>query len=448
MILRGGFAIYYPAVDQELYDSSSGSVIGFNSFTTSWTAPTAQGAAFQLGNGFPSAWGTPLGSAGGQDAFLGQSAAYVLPVAKDPSSQVFTLTLSRQLPWNWVVDTSYLGNHGNHFLNASPNINTLPPQYYSMGTDALSASVKNPYAGIVPGSLGAPTITVANLLKPYPYMSTVTLQAPRNGSYWANLAMLSVQRRMSHGLQVIGGYTFGKITDEGIVGLSDASFVGTKTGDSPQNWRDMRAEHSVDAIDVTHRVTVSALYDLPFGLGQRFFSSSHFNRLISGWQYNVIMTLESGRPIAITGANNHLATRPNWDPNVSAHVLHPSRSVLYKTGRLEWFNPDAFVNPPDYTFGNVSRYLSNLRGPGTVNFDMSLFKTTHISERVALELRIEAFNALNHANLNMPGTGFSPGSSPYNDPTLEGGHNDNASLGMITSTGGPRNVQLGAKVIF
>jgi hypothetical protein len=346
------------------------------------------------------------------------------------------------------VDATYLGNHGNHFLNASPNINTLPPQYYSMGTDALSASVKNPYAGIVPGSLGAPTITMANLLKPYPYMSTVTLQAPRNGSYWANLAMLSVQRRMSHGLQVIGGYTFGKITDEGIVGLSDASFVGTKTGDTPQNWRDMRAEHSVDAIDVTHRVTVSALYDLPFGLGRRFSSNSHFNRLISGWQYNVIMTLESGRPIAITGANNHLATRPNWDPNVSVHVLHPSRSVLYKTGRLEWFNPDAFVNPPDYTFGNVSRYLSNLRGPGTVNFDMSLFKTTHISERVALELRIEAFNALNHANLNMPGTGFSPGPSTDKDPTQEGGHNDNTSLGMITSTSGPRNVQLGAKVIF
>jgi hypothetical protein len=450
MILRGGVGIYYPAVDQELYDSSSGSVVGFNSYVTSWSAPTAQGIAFQLHNGFPSAWGMPLGRAGGQNAFLGQSAAYVLPVAKDPSAQVFTLTVSRQLPWNWVVDASYVGNHGNHFLNSSPNINTLDPRYYSMGTAALSASVPNPYAGIVPGSLGAPTITRANLLRPYPYMSAVTLQAPRNGSYWSNLAMLSVQRRVAHGLQVIGGYTFGKITDEGLVGLSDASYVGTSTGQgNPQNWRNMRAEHSVDAIDVTHRVTVSALYDLPFGAGKRFFPNSRVNRLISGWQYNAIMTLESGRPIGITGANNHLATRPNWNPNVSVHVLHPSRSKLYQTGRLEWFNPDAFVNPPDYTFGNVSRYLPNLRGPGTVNFDMSLFKTTHITERVTLEMRLEAYNAFNHANLGMPNASFSAGPPAVaSDPYAEGGLNTSSSFGMITSSGPPRNVQLGAKLFF
>lgn len=448
-VLRGGIGIYYSTVAATEYDNSSGSTNGYTSYTTSWSAPTAHGYDFQLENGFPGAWTTPLGAAGGENAFLGQGAAYIWPVAKDPSSQEFTLTISRELPASLVVDASYLGNHGNHFVNASPNINTLAPQYYALGTAALSASVANPYAGIVPGSLGAATITEANLLKPYPYMSSVTIQSPRNASYWANLAMLSVQRRVQHGLQIIGSYTFGKITDEGIQGVSDQSAYGTGTGSSPQNWRNPQAEHSVDAIDVTHRLTISGLYDLPFGSGQRYFNGPRWSRFASGWQYNVIFTMESGRPIGITGANNQLATRPNWNPNVSVHVPHPSRSELYKTGMLEWFNPQAFVNPPDYTFGNVPRYLGNLRGPGTVNFDMSVFKTTHIAKNATLEFRIEAYNAFNHDNLSMPGSSFSAG-PPANasDPYAEGGTNTSSTFGMIESSGAIRNVQLGAKIFF
>ena len=448
-IVRGGFAIYYPAVDIETYDQSSGSTLGYTSYTTTYTAPTTNGADFLLRNGFPFAWGVPLGAAGGQNAFLGQSAAYVLPSAKDPSSQQYTLTVSREMPLGVVADFSYLGNHGSHFLNASPNINTLPPQFYSLGTAALSASVPNPYKGLVPGSLGAATITEANLLKPFPYMSTVTLQYPRNAFYLSNLAMVSVQRRMQHGLQVIGAYTFGKILDEGVEGLSDLSAVGTSTSSAPQDWRNPRAEYSVDAIDVTHRLSLSGLYDLPFGVGQRFFTSSRTDRLASGWQYNVIMTLESGRPVSVTGANNHLATRPNLIANVPVKIAHQGRGALYKTGSLEWFNPAAFVNPPDYTFGDAPRYFSNVRGPGTVNFDMSLFKTTKITERTSLELRIEAYDALNHDNLSMPNASFSAG-PPANpaDPYAEGGLNTSSTFGKITASGAYRNVQLAAKIHF
>jgi hypothetical protein len=453
-ILRGGLGLYYPATDIESYDQSSGSTNGYTSYTTTYTAPTTNGADFQLQNGFPFAWGVPLGAAGGQNAFLGQTAAYVLPNAKDPSSQQYTLTVSRELPLGLVTDLSYLGNHGNHFLNTSPNIDTLPPQYYSLGTAALSASVPNPYKGIVPGSLGAATITEANLLKPYPYMSTVTLQDPRNGFYWSNLAMVSVQRRVQHGLQIIGAYTFGKIMDEGIQGVSDLSAVGTSTSggansSSPQNWRNPGAEYSVDAIDVTHRLTISGLYDLPFGVGQRFLTSPRLNGLTSGWQYNVIMTIESGRPIGVTGANNHLATRPSLIPGVPVNVHHQGKSALYTTGTLQWFNPAAFINPPDYTFGNAPRYFSNVRGPGTVNFDMSVFKTTHITENTTLELRIEAYNALNHDNPMMPSATFSAG-PPANaaNPYAEGGLNTSSTFGAITASGAYRNVQLAAKIHF
>lgn len=85
-----------------------------------------------------------------------------------------------------------------------------------------------------------------------------------------------------------------------------------------------------------------------------------------------------------------------------------------------WFSPLAFVNPADYTYGNVPRRLGNLRAPGTGNVDMSLFKTTHITEHVAFEFRVEAYNALNHPNLPGPGTGFSGQAGRSQQPLQRG----------------------------
>jgi hypothetical protein len=448
-IIRGGAAIYYPSTAVYNYDLSSGNNNGYTSLTTAWSAPTANGYLFQLKNGLPGAWGTPLGAKGGPNAFLGQSANYINPIAKDPSAQVISLTISRELPYGVVVDASFGGNHGNHFENFSPNLNALSPQYYSMGTAALSAQVPNPYKGLIPGSLGAATLTQAALLKPFPYMSSVNMQNPRNGSYWSNLGMLSVQRRAQHGLQVMGAYTFGKIMDDGVAGVQDLSALGTGTSAAPQNAYNPHAEHSVDAIDVTHRGTISALYDLPLGKGQRFLASPRTDRILGGWQVNTIVTMESGRPLAITGANNQLGGRPNWNPDVDVKVAHQSRSYLYAHGQLPWFNPNAFKNPADYTWGNVPRRLATVRAPGTGNVDMSLFKTTHITERVAFEFRVEAYNALNHPNLPAPGTSFTAGPPDPKNLTGGGALNSSASFGMINSGAtSTRNVQLGGKFTF
>ncbi len=162
------------------------------------------------------------------------------------------------------------------------------------------------------------------------------------------------------------------------------------------------------------------------------------------------MTLESGRPIGITGANNHLATRPNVIPGVPLKANRQSRDVLYKTGTLQWFNPEAFVNPPDYTFGDAPRYFLELfadRGPSTSICRSSRPRT--LPKRTTLELRIEAYNALNHDNLSMPGASFSAG-PPANasNPYAEGGLNTSSTFGMITASGAYRNVQLAAKLHF
>lgn len=443
-ILRGGAAIYYASTSGEEYDQSDGNPNGFNSLTTSFSSSTPDGPLSKFANGMPGTIAPVAGSALGQTGFLGQAVYTVWPEEKDPSSDQYTLTISRELPYQWVFDATYIGNSGHHFTLNEYNENFLNPTYYGLGTAFLNAQAPNPYAGMVPGSLGAATLSNATLLKPYPYYSSVYQSYPRGGFSHGNYLYVTAQRRSAHGLAVMGSFTYGKLEDLPIfTDLSTAPGGGVSTSNGPQNPYDLKADYSVDTFDVGKRATVSTLYDLPFGKGERFApSNAILDAIGGGWQYNVIMTLESGRPLLITGATNQgIASRPDFNPGVSLKVANQSKT--------QWFNPAAFIDPPDYSFGNVPRAYSPVRGPAQVNFDMSLFKTAHIRERTQLELRVEAFNALNRTNLQNPNTTFTAG-SPANpaNPYAEGGANTNSSFGVVTAANAARTVQLGAKLRF
>jgi len=105
-----------------------------------------------------------------------------------------------------------------------------------------------------------------------------------------------------------------------------------------------------------------------------------------------------------------------------------------------WFDPNAFVNPPNWSFGNTPKTLPQLFAPGTVNMDLSLFKNFHIKERSQLQFRAEAFNAPNHVNLLAPNTSFTT--------NLNSSANTNALFGRITTAADPRKVQLALKLTF
>lgn len=443
-VLRGGAAIYYVSTAAEEYVQSDGSPNGFNSLTTSFSSSTPDGVLSLFHNGMPGTIAPVAGTALGQTGFLGQAVYTIRPEQKDPSSDQYTLTLSRELPFQWVVDATYIGNSGHHFTLNEYNEDILNPSNYGLGTAFLNSQAPNPYAGLVPGSLGAATLTNAQLLKPYPYYADVYQSYTRGGYYHGNYLYVTAQRRVQHGLAVIGSFTYGKIEDLPIfTDLSTAPGGGISTSNGPQNPYNLKADYSVDTFDVNKRGTVAGLYDLPFGKGERFLNgNSVLNAIAGGWQYNVIMTLESGRPLLITGATNQgIATRPNFNPGVSVKVANQ--------GRSQWFNPLAFIDPPDYSFGNVPRTYSPLRGPAQANFDMSVFRSAHIKERTTLELRIEAYNALNRTNLQNPNTTFTAG-PPANsaNPYAEGGTNTNSNFGVVTGANAARTVQLAAKIRF
>lgn len=458
-VVRGGIGIYYPLMFNSIY---TGQVNGFAATSTSYT-PAGNDSrlpAFQFKNGFPTDPLQPLGAAFGPLGFLGQSPGFQDPTRwKSPMSQQYTLSVQREVPYDIVLQATYVGNHGVHLPAGGYNLNQLNPSYFGLGRVALQQTVPNPNAGKFSGSLGGATITRQQSLLPYPYYSSISVYNPHDGNLIAHYLQLSAQRQARSGLILLFGYTFGKLLDDS-VNSPLAYLNGLASNNGYQNIYNRRAEYSLDPSDVSQRATVSALYNLPFGRNQKFSANNAFvNRLIGGFQLNLIGVFQTGTPLTITGASAFTATRPNYVPGESVTIKNPSEK--------KWFNTFAFQNPSDYTFGNVPRTLPRMRGPGTENFDFSIFKTTEITERWKLQLRAEAFNVLNHVNFGLPSTGFGAAANTLvngngvaapcritardsaGTPTAgTGGCNTNGTFGTITSAADGRSLQLAAKLIF
>ena len=198
---------------------------------------------------------------------------------------------------------------------------------------------------------------------------------------------MHVERRYTNGFSVIGSYTFMKE-------------FGVRTVDNYTVMMINNLRHSYGAEGYPHRAVVSYVYELPFGKGKRLLSSLNpvLDRVVGGWQINGITTLRSGGYQSVdSNVNNGAGSRAN---NRADATGIPAVLPVDQRSTARWFNPAAFVDPPFTRYGTsgVGVYL----GPGSVNFDMSAFKNTRLSEGKKLQFRAEAFNALNSVNLNNP----------------------------------------------
>ncbi|MBL8217261.1 MAG: carboxypeptidase regulatory-like domain-containing protein [Bryobacterales bacterium] len=429
-VLRAGYSIFYPQI---FYRDFFGATAGFANTSTSFLPPNNNTnlPAFQFRNGYPSAYAEPLGSALGPNFLLSQGVNWDQANEKTPRSQQWTVSLQRQLPGRWLIDAAYSANQGSHLAASGYDFNQLDPQLNSLGL-SLQDQVPNPYAGRIPGALGGATISRSQSLRPFPYYTGVTVRVPRLGNSIYHAFLLSVEKRLANGFAILGSYTFAKLISDSAIVPSNFGAVEVGSDNGYQNGKyDRRAERSIDPTDVANRLVISGIYELPFGKGKKFAPGSRAaDKVIGGWQLNVISTMQGGLPLVIRGANNFLANRPN-STGVSAKLDNPTPE--------RWFDTSAFVNPPNFTFGNVSRTLPDVRGPGVVNFDVSAIKDTQIFERLKLQFRAEMFNIFNHTNYGNPGVGFSPGPD---------GRNQSATFGVITSARDPRIIQFGLRLVF
>ena len=263
-----------------------------------------------------------------------------------------------------------------------------------------------------------------------------------------------MRTRAWHGLSGFAGYTFSKSLDDDSDGI-DFNFA---TVAFPQNSYDLASERGPSNFDTRDRFTAAFTYALP-RLGSK-------KRLGEGWQVNTIVTAQSGRPVPIVSANDTSGGDPS-DPSLvfassatpadfhQRPNLVPGQPVINSNWEsapdtIGYLNGNAFAPPayataanPQGSFGDLGR--NAVYGPHFWSVDFAVTKDTPFSDRVRLQLRAELFNIFNHPNFALPDFFVDPGSSAQGLVTQTP---DQAQTNPGLGGGGPRVIQLGAKILF
>jgi hypothetical protein len=247
-----------------------------------------------------------------------------------------------------------------------------------------------------------------------------------------NALQVELRQRLTKGFEIRGNYTWSKnLASQDVQGTPQST-----NGTNLLHYYDPKLDWGPSGMDSTNQAHISASYALPLGQGKRWMGNLNGPEgvLINGWEVNSIVTLMSGLPFT-----------PTVSPDVSGEgtksvVDRPNRNLDF-TGPVithnpnQWFNPNAFSIPQSGTFGDVTK--GAFRGPNLAEWDMSVFKSTMLTERARLQFRAEFFNITNHVNFNSPTQlVFSSGAI-------------NPAAGLITSTvTTSRQIQFGLKLMF
>ena len=210
-------------------------------------------------------------------------------------------------------------------------------------------------------------------------------------------------------------------------------------GQLPQDSTNFKGDYGNSDYDTRNGFVGYANYSVPSFRGPKL--------LTNGWELNTVIALKTGEPINLltatdTTGQNEYTQRPNIIGNPFAGVNHKIQN-----GVVQWLNPAAFANPAFGTYGNYQR--NSVYGPGFQNVDLSLFKNTHITERINAQFRVEMFNVFNHLNLANPGP-EQLGNDQYGTDSFAqigstiGAGNYSPGIGP----GEPFNVQLALKILF
>ena len=415
--IRGGFGLYAYNLSLDTYGGSSeGPAIGASFGSSGSLSDTTNGITPVVllgGNGdfitpvTGGDSGTPVPyTAASQDAtrFNGQNAVYVQYHTPIPKIYQWNFSAEHQVMTDTMVQLAYVGSHG-YNLNFPSDLNQVPVSQLSSNDSGD---------------------------RPYPIFGNI-VGSTNNAISNYNSFQASVTRRMSKGLSLSFNYVWSHFLDD-----QDSSGWGSRGG--PQDFQiasDPSANYSNSNFDVRHAFKGYVVYELPFGKGKRFLTgSTAMDEVVGGWQISGTVVLSTGNPFTVYGDQSTFAQAgtqfPNWNPGVS---WKPSNQTIDT-----WFNPAAFLEPANATFGNVRR--NSLYGPGINTFNLSAAKIFSMPwEGVKLEFRADAQNAFNHpsfsppANLNLggasgPGTPYT-GSYPITSTTIQG-----------------RNLQLALRVSF
>jgi len=399
-VLRAGFnRSYLPITNGSLQYNTQ----GFNSFSTIRSTNPQLFPALLLASGFPPP-AHPLNYTG-PDAADGTIADYLDPTSLQPMQQSAMVSVEHGFG-STLLTAAFTYGGGRSLLvgNSAADPNTLPLSALQY-RDALNI------------------LAFSQALRPYPQFLDFNL----NGSYPAgrnqrDAASIRIEKRASHGIAVDVTGTFGKEWDDysGPYGLQD--------------FFNRRNDWSLTPGMRARTLQIDYVWELPIGRGHRLLNYNGWrDRLVEGWSLSGSSAILGGTPIELVPLFNNtggVVTGLTVDsvPGVNPTVSNPNANL--------WYNPAAFVQPPDFALGSVSRTLPNLRNPIHQNHDLAIRKRMALDTRRTLEMSVLALNILNHANLNNP------------DPVIGSVLDPNADAGRIIGSTGGRVVQLTMQITF
>ena len=279
------------------------------------------------------------------DAGIGQG---VFSVDRDLGSgyvRQWNASLERELTSNIAVEVAYVGSKITRVGLPDVNLNQLTAEQLAQGPSLLQR-VPNPFFGVIPrsSSLGDPTIPVAQLLKPYPRFTTVSLYRNNVGTTIYQGVYAKLEHRPSRGLSYLLSYTRSKLMDDAS-SVFDASILTGPVANFPvADSFNRRLERDYSTGDIPHVFVASAVWEVPFGTGRPRRAGGLTGALVNDWTLTGVLTLQSGMPIAIaqTTNNNAFAGFGTQRPNLIGDRALPSgeRSVS------RWFNTSAFAAAP------------------------------------------------------------------------------------------------------
>ena len=393
-----------------------------------------------------------------------------------PTVHEWNFSVQRELPWGFVVQAAYVGRRGERLFMAydanQTNPDSIIPSFLVMQqnrvkgctpsgtgcpagvtgtTPALTAQLTAAFiaAGQTAATAATSAVNFINSstttseldingagsfarriednvlglkLRPNQQFGLITMLDNHGDSNY-HAAQFTVRRRFSNGLGLGMAYTFAKSIDNQSVdpvGASSGGGLSTTNSRTPTDIRNFRDERGRSDFDRTHAFTASSVWELPFGRGKHFLSTSSgvVNQVVGGWTANAIFTMMSGEPFAVRSG----AFTSNGSHESRAGVQNFTQAELQFLAGSSLPGPVLFkpvqINPATgqpYTCGTNSAVTFCLPPPGQNgagrniftaphywDLDLGLIKTFPINEQWKVQFRMEMFNALNHPNFDNP----------------------------------------------
>ena len=423
-VVRTGWGIFYDAYSQDFFTGQ----LPFNTFNPgpAYNPIGKSPILFSFSTVSTIQPGVPI-----FNGFSDSDAFVVDRNIRTPYVQNYNLNIQQEVFKNAVLQVGYVGSNGTKLfryrdINQPPDPAASTARVFDNGPFAPSGGT-------------------------FFYVNQIETTAHSN----YNALQASFTIREKHGVSSSINYTWSHSIDNASDGQD---YVANAT--QPENSHRVDQEKASSNFDNRHRLVWAFSYDLPA-------LWSRHPRIGSGWQLNGILTLRTGNPFNVNLFDDYNGTgeffpRPDLVGNPYAGTHTPDNFLNLSAFKVPCtLDPSgdgsaASCLPGTQHFGSLGR--NSLRGPGYSDFDISLVKTTAITEKVKLQFRAEVFNLFNHPNFSSPLLpGFSVDASTNGiDPVTGRGQGflpitvtPDVGIGNpFLGGGGPRNIQLALKLVF